>query len=106
MTLIQIGLVLLGLSSFVFSHRGANSPIPTDSSSKVVVLTDENFRDVINSNDEWILEFYANWCGACRNYAPQYDTFSKKVVDELPHIKVAKVDVDANPMLTSRFFIS
>ncbi|KAJ3123192.1 Thioredoxin- transmembrane protein 1 [Nowakowskiella sp. JEL0407] len=97
---------ILLLLPLALSHRTNNSPIPHNPLSKVEILTDENFSAIVNSNEEWIIEFYANWCGACRNYAPQFDIFAGKVHDELPGVRVGKVDVDANPSLTSKFYIS
>lgn len=44
-----------------------------DSSSDVVDLTPSNFdRLVTNSDEVWIVEFYAPWCGHCKNLVPEY----------------------------------
>lgn len=39
----------------------------------VVELTDSNFDSlVLNSEDMWLVEFFAPWCGHCKNLAPQW----------------------------------
>lgn len=44
-----------------------------DSSSDVVELTPSNFdRLVTNSDEVWIVEFYAPWCGHCKSLVPEY----------------------------------
>lgn len=44
------------------------------SSSPVKVLNAKQFREqVIGSHDLWIVEFFAPWCGHCKQFAPQYE---------------------------------
>ncbi|GMR31744.1 hypothetical protein PMAYCL1PPCAC_01939 [Pristionchus mayeri] len=60
----------------------------------VVELTASNFQSqVINSDEIWIVEFYAPWCGHCKNLVPEY----KKVATALKGVvKVGAVDMTAH----------
>jgi thioredoxin len=68
---------------------------------KPVDITEANFdREVLEWPGVVLVEFWASWCGACRMVAP--------VIDELAHekaglLKVAKVNVDYEPVLGARF---
>jgi thioredoxin 1 len=66
-------------------------------------ITDANFeREVIESSTPVLVDFWAAWCGPCRMIAPAIE----ELADEFQgRVKVAKVDVDANPAIASRFGI-
>lgn len=43
------------------------------SSSDVIELTPSNFNKmVINSDEVWVVEFFAPWCGHCQSLVPEY----------------------------------
>lgn len=49
-----------------------------DTASDVVVLTPSNFdKLVVNSDEVWIVEFYAPWCGHCKNLVEPYKKAAK-----------------------------
>jgi len=61
------------------------------SSDDVIELTSSNFDTVLNSNDLWIIEFYAPWCGHCQQLAPEW----KKAATALKGVvKIGAVDMD------------
>lgn len=74
-----------------------------DSSSAVINLTPSNFESrVIDSSDVWIVEFYAPWCGHCKNLVPEY----KKAAEALKGVvKVGAVNADEHRDLGGRYGI-
>lgn len=53
--------------------------------SAVVELTELNFNAlVLESNDHWLVEFYAPWCGHCKNLAPEWEQGSVSIDRSLP----------------------
>lgn len=69
----------------------------------VILLNDENFeKEVLNSGNAVLIDFFATWCGPCRMLSPIID----EIAIEYDDIKVCKVDVDESPNLAARFAIS
>ena len=49
-------------------------------SDDVVELTQSNFASKVTKSDElWIVEFYAPWCGHCKSMAPEYKKLAKEL---------------------------
>ena len=60
------------------------------------------FVNIINSEKPVLVDFYADWCGPCK----QMPTILKEVKSELKdNIRIIKVDVDKNPVIATRFQI-
>jgi thioredoxin 1 len=69
----------------------------------VVGVTDENFAELVRGSDRLVLlDFWASWCGPCKQIAPLIDELAEEYRAEL---LVGKVDTEANPELTARFSI-
>ena len=60
----------------------------------VVVLKTDTFDDFINPERNFIsmLEFYAPWCGHCKQFAPLYAEIAKELKARDPPIRIAKID--------------
>lgn len=89
-------LVVLGVvvGSWIDPTRAAKS--------QVIELDESNWDRMLT--EEWLVEFYAPWCPACKNLAPVWDDLSTWS-DDL-NIKTAKVDVTTSPGLSGRFFVT
>jgi len=66
-----------------------------------VALTKENFEDTITGNETVIVDFWAEWCGPCKTFAPTFEEASTKHDD----IVFAKVDTEDQPELAQAFNI-
>ena len=67
----------------------------------VVELTKDNFEEVVMKNDFVIVDFWAPWCGPCRNFAPVYD----KVSEDHEDIIFAKVNTEDEQAIAGEFQI-
>ena len=66
-----------------------------------VELTKDTFEDTIVNNDTVIVDFWAEWCGPCKAFAPTFE----KVSAEHPEIVFAKVDTEDQQELAGYFNI-
>ena len=65
-------------------------------------INNNNFlSEVMSSDKKVLLDFWAPWCAPCRMVVPMVEEIAK----ERPDIKVAKINVDENPELATRFGI-
>ena len=66
-----------------------------------VALTAESFTQALADNDIVLVDFWAEWCGPCRAFAPIYE----KVSDAHPDIFFGKVDTEVEQDLAGQFGI-
>ncbi len=69
----------------------------------VAVTTDTFEEEVLNSEVPVLVDFWAEWCGPCRQVAPVMDQIAEEYEGA---VKVAKIDVDAESALAGHFGIT
>jgi thioredoxin 1 len=67
----------------------------------VVDLTDDNFEQTVTDNGFVIVDFWAEWCGPCKSFAPTYS----KVSEDHPDIVFAKVNTEEQQQVAAHFQI-
>lgn len=70
------------------------SPMPIE-------LTKDNFADIVDKNDIVIVDFWAEWCGPCRAFAPTFEAAAEKHTG----VVFGKVDTEAQQELAGTFDI-
>ncbi|KAG7466021.1 hypothetical protein MATL_G00160460 [Megalops atlanticus] len=73
----------------------------------VVELTDDNFDQmVLNSEDVWMVEFFAPWCGHCKNLEPEWAAAATEVKEQTKgKVRLGAVDATVHQGLASRYGI-
>ena len=56
--------------------------------------------EVINSNKPVLIDFWAEWCGPCKEIAPILDEIADEMKDK---IKVVKINIDENPNIPNKY---
>ncbi|MFJ8185607.1 thioredoxin [Streptomyces sp. NPDC096105] len=69
--------------------------------SATVELTKENFDQTVTDNEFVLIDFWAEWCGPCRQFAPVYE----KAAENNPDLVFGKVDTETQPELAAAFGI-
>ena len=66
-----------------------------------VNVTDDEFDNVIATSDvPVVVDFWAEWCGPCKQMSPHLEAVSEDMAGK---VKVAKINVDENPMVASKY---
>ncbi|WKK80529.2 thioredoxin family protein [Marivirga arenosa] len=57
-------------------------------------VTDDNLEQELKSNERVVVKFYADWCGVCKAFNPQ---FERMVADSPSNIKFLEINAPDNP---------
>ena len=60
-------------------------------------ITKDTFNDTINNNDIVLVDWWAEWCGPCRSFAPVFEEASGRHTD----IVFGKIDTETQPELAA-----
>ena len=94
-------LSIAGIVDYMRAEARPDWEPPVD---QVLILTSENFTEVVGASDLMLVEFYAPWCGHCKRLAPDY---SKAAKDLKEHgIPLAKVDATEETDVAQKYGVT
>jgi len=67
-----------------------------------VELTEQTFESTLSEHDIVLVDWWAEWCGPCKQFAPVYEDVSEQHAD----VTFAKIDTEAEPTLAANANIS
>lgn len=94
-----IALALLFVSCMTACVR--KTTIPSSAQPSVLAVDESNFQqEVLGSSTPVFIEFFATWCGPCKQQAPLVEQAAR---DFAGRVKFVKIDVDKSPRLAQAF---
>jgi len=92
------------LSTTSFPDDGLSGNGVFMANANVREFTDSNFQtEVLSSEEPVLVDFWAEWCGPCRNLAPVIEAVADEFVGKA---KVGKVDTESNRDISMKFDIT
>ena len=66
-----------------------------------IEVTKDNIEEIISKNEMVILDFWAEWCGPCKSFAPVFEAASQKY----PDVVFGKINTEEQQELAAQFQI-
>lgn len=90
--------ITAAMTAIVLSGCSSSAENRSNVTVEVKPTSDKQFeQDVLKAKEPVLVDFHATWCGPCKHMAPVVDEVANQFAGK---IKVFKVDVDENPMLS------
>lgn len=90
-----------GVISGKYKYQSKSEPVPADNNGPVVTIVGTTFDQIVHdSNKDVVVEFYAPWCGHCKNLIPEYEKLGKAFAG-VKDVVIGKIDLTANDVDSS-----
>ncbi|MGH0121757.1 UNVERIFIED_CONTAM: hypothetical protein FKN15_050430 [Acipenser sinensis] len=87
------GLCFLTITTFLLVSPPVAEACLYSQTDQVVVLNYDSINSqLINSSNAWVVEFYASWCGYCKQFAPVWKDLASNITEWKPAINLAAID--------------
>jgi thioredoxin 1 len=101
--LLGAGLLLMVVLIFMANNPSSQHDEPSDTNGNIVTLTAANWqKEVMSSSVPVVVDFWAPWCGPCRQLAPTIERLADRYAGK---VKIGKVNVDDAQTLGAQYRI-